>query len=114
MIPPGPRLGNVVLRVRDVSKSFEGRTLFENLSFDLVRQHTSASAMRMRALAAALSVRLWCRERRGLLSCMWWWLQEPGAIVGVIGANGSGKSTLFNILAGLNVSGLSPHTLHTP
>jgi ABC-type polysaccharide/polyol phosphate transport system ATPase subunit len=45
---------------------------------------------------------------------MWWWLQEPGAIVGVIGANGSGKSTLFNILAGLNVSGLSPYTLHTP
>jgi energy-coupling factor transporter ATP-binding protein EcfA2 len=42
------------------------------------------------------------------------WLQEPGAIVGVIGANGSGKSTLFNILAGLNVSGLSSYTLIHP
>ncbi|MCL2315833.1 MAG: ATP-binding cassette domain-containing protein, partial [Actinomycetia bacterium] len=36
-IPPGPRLGNVVLDVSRLVKGFEGRTLFDGLSFDLPR-----------------------------------------------------------------------------
>lgn len=35
VIPPGPRLGNKVLRVENVSKSYGGRTLFRGLSFEL-------------------------------------------------------------------------------
>jgi ATP-binding cassette ChvD family protein len=34
-IPPGPRLGNLVIRAANVSKSFGDRVLFENMSFDL-------------------------------------------------------------------------------
>ena len=34
-IPPGPRLGNLVIRAQDVSKSFGDRILFEGMSFDL-------------------------------------------------------------------------------
>lgn len=34
-IPPGPRLGNVVVEVKDVSKKFGDRVLFENLTFDV-------------------------------------------------------------------------------
>src|SRR3954462_1270586 len=34
-IPPGPRLGNVVIEASNVSKSFGDRVLFENLSFSL-------------------------------------------------------------------------------
>ncbi|MCA8968977.1 MAG: energy-dependent translational throttle protein EttA [Planctomycetes bacterium] len=34
-IPPGPKLGNKVLEVRDVSKSFGDRTLFEHLTFEV-------------------------------------------------------------------------------
>jgi energy-dependent translational throttle protein EttA len=34
-IPPGPRLGNVVIRAANISKAFGDRVLFENLSFDL-------------------------------------------------------------------------------
>ncbi|QGN31598.1 energy-dependent translational throttle protein EttA [Microlunatus sp. Gsoil 973] len=36
-IPPGPRLGNQVLDVEDLVKSFEDRTLFNGLSFSLPR-----------------------------------------------------------------------------
>jgi ATP-binding cassette ChvD family protein len=36
-IPPGPRLGNVVLEAKDLQKGFEGRTLFSGLSFSLPR-----------------------------------------------------------------------------
>jgi ATP-binding cassette ChvD family protein len=36
-IPPGPRLGNVVVEVTDLSKGFGDRELFENLSFSLPR-----------------------------------------------------------------------------
>lgn len=32
-IPPGPRLGNKVIEVNNISKSFDGRLLYENLSF---------------------------------------------------------------------------------
>ena len=32
-IPPGSRLGNKVIEVNDISKSFDGRLLYENLSF---------------------------------------------------------------------------------
>ncbi len=32
-IPPGPRLGDVVIEAENISKRFEGRVLFENLSF---------------------------------------------------------------------------------
>ena len=32
-IPPGPRLGNKVIEVNNISKSFAGRLLYENLSF---------------------------------------------------------------------------------
>ena len=32
-IPPGPRLGNKVVEVNNISKSFDGRLLYENLSF---------------------------------------------------------------------------------
>ncbi len=32
-IPPGPRLGNKVVEVEGISKSFDGRLLYENLSF---------------------------------------------------------------------------------
>lgn len=35
VIPAGPRLGDVVLEVQNVSKAFEGRTLINNLSFSL-------------------------------------------------------------------------------
>jgi len=34
-IPPGPRLGNVVIKAQNVSKAYGDRLLFENLSFDL-------------------------------------------------------------------------------
>jgi len=34
-IPPGPRLGNVVLEAKDLQKGFEGRSLFSGLSFSL-------------------------------------------------------------------------------
>src|ERR1700746_3770948 len=36
-IPPGPRLGNVVVEVASLSKGFGERCLFENLSFTLPR-----------------------------------------------------------------------------
>lgn len=34
-IPPGPRLGDVVVEAKEVSKSFEGKLLYENLSFSM-------------------------------------------------------------------------------
>ncbi len=34
-IPPGPRLGDVVIKVENLTKAFDGRVLFENLSFDI-------------------------------------------------------------------------------
>ncbi|HXC82874.1 MAG TPA: energy-dependent translational throttle protein EttA [Trebonia sp.] len=36
-IPPGPRLGNLVVEVTDLSKGFSDRELFEKLSFSLPR-----------------------------------------------------------------------------
>ncbi len=36
-IPPGPRLGNIVVRARDVSMGFGDRILFEHMNFDLPR-----------------------------------------------------------------------------
>jgi ATP-binding cassette ChvD family protein len=36
-IPPGPRLGDLVIEAKDISKSFDGRLLYENLSFNLPR-----------------------------------------------------------------------------
>jgi len=36
-IPPGPRLGNVVLEASHLSKGFDGRTLIDDLSFTLPR-----------------------------------------------------------------------------
>ena len=36
-IPPGPRLGDIVLEAKDLSKSFDDKVLFENLSFNLPR-----------------------------------------------------------------------------
>ncbi|TAK31744.1 MAG: energy-dependent translational throttle protein EttA [Saprospiraceae bacterium] len=34
-IPPGPRLGDVVIQVENLSKAFDGRVLFEGLSFSV-------------------------------------------------------------------------------
>jgi ATP-binding cassette ChvD family protein len=34
-IPPGPRLGNVVIKAENVSKAYGDRLLFENMTFDL-------------------------------------------------------------------------------
>ncbi len=34
-IPPGPRLGDLVIEATDVSKRFDGRLLFENLNFNI-------------------------------------------------------------------------------
>ncbi|MEN6335609.1 MAG: energy-dependent translational throttle protein EttA [Phycisphaerales bacterium] len=34
-IPPGPRLGNLVIRAQNLTKAFGDRVLFENMSFDL-------------------------------------------------------------------------------
>jgi len=34
-VPPGPRLGNLVIKAVNVSKAFGDRVLFENMSFDL-------------------------------------------------------------------------------
>ena len=34
-IPPGPRLGNLVIRAQGLSKAYGDRLLFENMSFDL-------------------------------------------------------------------------------
>jgi len=34
-IPPGPRLGDLVIEARDLSKSYDGRLLFDGLSFNL-------------------------------------------------------------------------------
>jgi ATP-binding cassette ChvD family protein len=34
-IPPGPRLGNLVIRAAKISKAYGDRVLFENMSFDL-------------------------------------------------------------------------------
>ncbi|QPK94539.1 energy-dependent translational throttle protein EttA [Actinomyces sp. zg-332] len=36
-IPPGPRLGDVVIEAKDLNKGFDGRTLIEGLSFSLPR-----------------------------------------------------------------------------
>ncbi|HEX9756832.1 MAG TPA: energy-dependent translational throttle protein EttA [Nitrospiria bacterium] len=36
-IPPGPRLGDIVLEAREISKSYDDRILYENLSFSLPR-----------------------------------------------------------------------------
>src|SRR5260370_30551949 len=36
-IPPGPRLGNLVVEVSELSKGFDDRTLIEKLSFSLPR-----------------------------------------------------------------------------
>ncbi len=36
-IPPGPRLGNVVLEAKDLEKGFDGRALIDGLSFTLPR-----------------------------------------------------------------------------
>ena len=36
-IPPGPRLGNIVIEAEKISKGFDGRPLFSNLSFTLPR-----------------------------------------------------------------------------
>ena len=36
-IPPGPRLGNLVVEISDLSKGFDDRVLFEDLSFSLPR-----------------------------------------------------------------------------
>ncbi|MCB0658282.1 MAG: energy-dependent translational throttle protein EttA [Saprospiraceae bacterium] len=36
-IPPGPRLGDVVIEASDLSKSYDSRILFEHLSFDIPR-----------------------------------------------------------------------------
>jgi ATP-binding cassette ChvD family protein len=36
-IPPGPRLGDVVIEAKKISKGFEGRALFTDLSFNLPR-----------------------------------------------------------------------------
>ncbi len=36
-IPPGPRLGDVVIEAKKISKGFEGRALFTDLSFSLPR-----------------------------------------------------------------------------
>ena len=36
-IPPGPRLGNVVIEASKIAKGFEGRSLFADLSFSLPR-----------------------------------------------------------------------------
>lgn len=36
-IPPGPRLGNVVLEAKNICKGFDGRTLIKDLSFSLPR-----------------------------------------------------------------------------
>ena len=36
-IPPGPRLGDVVIEAKKISKGFEGRALFTGLSFSLPR-----------------------------------------------------------------------------
>jgi ATP-binding cassette ChvD family protein len=37
LIPPGPRLGDVVVEADEVSKGFDGRLLFDDLSFSLPR-----------------------------------------------------------------------------
>ena len=34
-IPPGPRLGNIVIKAENLSKAYGDRLLFENMSFDL-------------------------------------------------------------------------------
>ena len=34
-IPPGPRLGNLVIEAQNVSKSFDNKTLYKNLTFSL-------------------------------------------------------------------------------
>jgi sulfate-transporting ATPase len=34
-VPPGPRLGNLVIKAQNVAKAYGDRLLFENLSFDL-------------------------------------------------------------------------------
>ncbi|WP_066463769.1 energy-dependent translational throttle protein EttA [Sanguibacter suarezii] len=36
-IPPGPRLGSIVIEAKDLQKGFDGRTLIEGLSFTLPR-----------------------------------------------------------------------------
>jgi ATP-binding cassette ChvD family protein len=36
-IPPGPRLGNTVIEVKNLDKGFDGRTLIKDLSFSLPR-----------------------------------------------------------------------------
>ena len=93
IIPPGPRLGNLVVEAQGVSKAYGDKLLFENLSFALppgprlgslvVEATNLKKAYGDKLLYEGLSFNL-----------------PPGGIVGVIGPNGAGKSTLFRILVG--------------
>jgi ATPase subunit of ABC transporter with duplicated ATPase domains len=43
-IPNGPRLGDKVIEVKNVSKAFGDRILFENLNLDIPKMPSSASS----------------------------------------------------------------------
>ncbi len=123
-IPPGPRLGDVVIEVDGVSKAYGDRLLFENLSFNVpagaivgiigangrgkttlfrmltgVEQPDSGSIRLGDVVIEVDGVSKAYGDR--LLFENLSFNVPAGAIVGIIGANGRGKTTLFRMLTGV-------------
>ncbi len=80
-IPPGPRLGDKVVEVSNLRKSYGDRVLIDDLSFSVPKGAIVGIIGPNGAGKSTLSV-------------------PKGAIVGIIGPNGAGKSTLFRMMSG--------------
>ena len=92
IIPPGPRLGDRVVDMKAVSKTFEGRTLFHNVSFVVEPGCVVGTFF-------CSSSCLNCMESNGI-EFMTWCVPILIFSLGVVGGNGVGKSTLLRIIAG--------------
>jgi len=93
-IPPGPRLGDKVLDVNNLTKSFGDRVLIDNLSFSVPKGAIVGIIGPNGAGKSTLFKIMSGAEQPDSFSV------PKGAIVGIIGPNGAGKSTLFKIMSG--------------